>query len=297
MLKVSSTVNQQYLLELEGILFEAAPSPWSLILNRKTKVLILEGIFENREHAEKEIQKINELLPLNIDQNKIGNLNESWEKAYKTHFQSWSYKDFKFVPEWERKPLDQNASLSCIYIDPGMAFGTGTHETTRLCIELMVDIFYQKNLPKNRFLDVGCGSGILSILAQIVGFQNILGIDNDENAIINSKKNLFLNFESSKINFMKKCINTIEANPFNCIVANIQADILMTHSNRLIRSLYKNGNLILSGILDYEVDEVSRTFQKQLIASNLHARTQTRQKNEWFALHIELQSMIDEPRI
>jgi len=225
---------------------------------------------------------------LNIDQDKIGNLDESWEKAYKNHFQPWSYKDFKFVPEWERKSLDQNAGLSCIYIDPGMAFGTGTHETTRLCIEIMVDVFYQKSLPKDRFLDVGCGSGILSILAQIVGFQNILGIDNDENAIINSKQNLSLNFESSKINFMKKCINTIESNSFNCIVANIQADVLMTHSDRLIRSLYKNGNMILSGILDYEVDEVSRTFQKQLTASNLDARTQIRKKNEWCSLHIEL---------
>ena len=288
MLKVSSTVNQKYLLELEGILFEAAPSPWSLILNRKTKVLILEGIFENKEQAEKEIHKLNELLPLNIDQNKIGNLDESWEKAYKNHFQPWSYKDFKFVPEWERKSLDQNGSLSCIYIDPGMAFGTGTHETTRLCIEIMVDVFYQKSLPKDRFLDVGCGSGILSILAQIVGFQNILGIDNDEKAIINSEHNLSLNFETSKINFMKKCINTIESNSFNCIVANIQADVLMTHSDRLIRSLYKNGNMILSGILDYEVDEVRRKFQKQLTASNLDARTQTRKKNEWCALHIEL---------
>ena len=288
MLKVSSTVNQKYLLELEGILFEAAPSPWSLILNRKTKVLILEGIFEDKEQAEKEIQKINELLPLNIDPNKISNLDGSWEKVYRNHFQPWSYKNFKFVPEWERKSLDQNAGLSCIYIDPGMAFGTGTHETTRLCIEIMVDVFYQKSLPKDRFLDVGCGSGILSILAQIIGFQNILGIDNDENAIINSKQNLSLNFESSKINFMQQCINTIESNSFNCIVANIQADVLMTHSDRLIRSLYKNGNMILSGILDYEVDEVSRNFQKQLTASNLDARTQTRKKNEWCALHIEL---------
>ena len=288
MLKVSSTVNQKYLLALEGILFEAAPSPWSLILNRKTKELVLEGIFDNKDQAEKEIHKINELLPLNIDHNKIGNLDESWEKAYKNHFQPWCYKDFKFIPEWARKPLDQNTGLSCIYIDPGMAFGTGTHETTRLCIEIMVDIFYQKSLPKNRFLDVGCGSGILSILAQIVGFQNILGIDNDENAIINSEQNLSLNFESSQINFTKKCINTIEFNHFNCIVANIQSDVLMTHSDRLIRSLYKNGIMILSGILDYEVDEVRRSFQKQLTASNLDARTQTRKKNEWCALHIEL---------
>jgi ribosomal protein L11 methyltransferase len=288
MLKVTSVVDQKFLLELEGLLFETAPSPWSLILNRKTKVLILEGVFENKEEVRKEIQKLNELLPFNIDQNKVEDLDESWEKAYKDHFQSWSYKDFKFVPEWERNSLDQNGNISCIYIDPGMAFGTGTHETTRLCIELITDIFYKNSIPKDRFLDIGCGSGILSILAQAVGFRCITGIDNDENAIINSKQNLSLNFESSKINFTKKCINSIETNSFDCIVANIQADVLMTHSDRLTRSLCKNGNLILSGILDYEINEVIKTFQKQLITSNLNGKTQTRQLNEWCAIHIEL---------
>jgi ribosomal protein L11 methyltransferase len=288
MLKVTSVVDQKFLLELEGLLFETAPSPWSLILNRKTKVLILEGVFENKEEVRKEIQKLNELLPFNIDQNKVEDLDESWEKAYKDHFQSWSYKDFKFVPEWERSSLDQNGNISCIYIDPGMAFGTGTHETTRLCIELITDVFYQNSIPKDRFLDIGCGSGILSILAQAVGFRCITGIDNDENAIINSKQNLSLNFESSKINFAKKCINSIETNSFNCIVANIQADVLMTHSDRLTRSLCKNGNLILSGILDYEINEVIKTFQKQLITNNLNGKTKTRQLNEWCAIHIEL---------
>ena len=112
MLKVTSTVDQKFLLELEGLLFESAPSPWSLILNRKTKVLMLEGVFENKEKAQKEIQKINELLPFNIDQNKVEDLDESWQKAYKDHFQSWSYKDFKFVPEWERNSLDQNGNIS-----------------------------------------------------------------------------------------------------------------------------------------------------------------------------------------
>ena len=288
MLKVTSTVDQTFLLEIEGLLFESAPSSWSLILNRKTKVLMLEGVFESKEKAQKEIQKINELLPLNIDQNKVEDLDESWQKAYKDHFQSWSYKDFKFVPEWERNSLDQNGNISCIYIDPGMAFGTGTHETTRLCIELITDIFYQKSIPKDRFLDIGCGSGILSIFAQAVGFNSITGIDNDENAIINSKQNLSLNFESSKINFTKKCINSIEANSFDCIVANIQADVLMTHSDRLTRSLCKNGILILSGILDYEINDVIKTFQKQLISNNLNGKTQTRQMREWCAILIEL---------
>ena len=288
MLKVTSDVDQKFLLELEGLLFESAPSPWSLILNRKTKVLTLEGVFENKQEARKEIKKLNELLPFNIDQNKVEDLDEGWQKAYKDHFQSWSYKDFKFVPEWERSSLEQNGNNSCIYIDPGMAFGTGTHETTRLCIELITDIFYQNSIPKDRFLDIGCGSGILSILAQIVGFRCITGIDNDENAIINSKQNLSLNFQSSKINFTKKCINSIEANSFNCIVANIQADVLMTHCDRLTRSLCKNGNLILSGILDYEMNEVIKTFQKQLITNNLNGKTRTRQLNEWCAIHIEI---------
>ena len=189
MIKVSAPVNQNLVLEIESFLFESAPSPWSIVLNRKSKVLFLEGIFKNKQDYQEKIQHLHESLSKSLDQIKIEKLDESWKEAYKNHFKTWSYKGINFIPEWERVKNANDIGDSCVYIDPGMAFGTGNHETTRLCIELLTDLYYQQAIPKNSFLDVGCGSGILSIFAQVLGFRSIAGIDNDECAIANSKIN------------------------------------------------------------------------------------------------------------
>ena len=149
-----------------------------------------------------------------------------------------------------------------IFIDPGMAFGTGTHETTRLCIELLIDNLDQKSDGCYSMLDVGCGSGILSILGQHIGFKSIHGIDNDENAIQNSLHNLSLNFHESTIKFEHRNINTFENDSYDCIVANIQSDVLIKNAQRLIELLKNNGVLILSGILNYEIEDVGKYIDK-----------------------------------
>ena len=288
MIKVSAPVNQNLVLEIESFLFESAPSPWSIVLNRKSKVLFLEGIFKNKQDYQEKIQHLHESLSKSLDQIKIEKLDESWKEAYKNHFKTWSYKGINFIPEWERVKNANDIGDSCVYIDPGMAFGTGNHETTRLCIELLTDLYYQQAIPKNSFLDVGCGSGILSIFAQVLGFRSIAGIDNDECAIANAKSNASINFKSPKINFSKKNISSIDSNLYNCVVANIQSDVLMTYCNKFTRALQKKGNLILSGILDYEVEVVHQTFQKQLRTDHLNAKIYTRRKKEWCALQIKL---------
>ena len=162
MIKVSAPVNQNLVLEIESFLFESAPSPWSIVLNRKSKVLFLEGIFKNKQDYQEKIQHLHESLSKSLDQIKIEKLDESWKEAYKNHFKTWSYKGINFIPEWERVKNANDIGDSCVYIDPGMAFGTGNHETTRLCIELLTDLYYQQAIPKNSFLDVGCGSGRFS---------------------------------------------------------------------------------------------------------------------------------------
>ena len=288
MIKVSAPVNQNLVLEIESFLFESAPSPWSIVLNRKSKVLFLEGIFKNKQDYQEKIQHLHESLSKSLDQIKIEKLDESWKEAYKNHFKTWSYKGINFIPEWERVKNANDIGDSCVYIDPGMAFGTGNHETTRLCIELLTDLYYQQAIPKNSFLDVGCGSGILSIFAQVLGFRSIAGIDNDECAIANSKINASINFKSPKINFSKKNISSIDSNLYNCVVANIQSDVLMTYCTKFTRALQKKGNLILSGILDYEVEVVRKTFQMQLQTDRLDANIYTREKSGWCALLIKL---------
>ena len=145
-----------------------------------------------------------------------------------------------------------------------MAFGTGTHETTRLCIELMIDSFIHVQNKSNKLLDIGCGSGILSILGQFLDFESIDAIDNDINAIQNSIQNISLNFNDSKIQLVCKPISAIENNKYDCVVANIQSDILINYANKLIELLNNKGQLILSGILNYEVEDVNRKFNKLL---------------------------------
>jgi ribosomal protein L11 methylase PrmA len=91
-----------------------------------------------------------------------------------------------------------------------------------------------------------------------------------------------------EINFSKKNISSIDSNLYNCVVANIQSDVLMTYCNKFTRVLQKKGNLVLSGILDYEVEVVRQTFQKQLRTDHLNAKIYTRRKKEWCALQIKL---------
>ena len=117
------------------------------------------------------------------------------ERGLQTSFSSLELQKFHFVPTWEKENSDDESGSLSIYIDPGMAFGTGTHETTRLCLEFLIDQYSLTNEINSNLslIDIGCGSGILAITAAKLGFKNIMGIDNDsdaiENAFLNSKKN------------------------------------------------------------------------------------------------------------
>ena len=112
-------------------------------------------------------------------------------------------------------------------------------------------------------------SGILSILGQHIGFKSIHGIDNDENAIQNSLHNLSLNFHESTIKFEQKSIDSFENDSYDCIVANIQSDVLIKNAQRLVELLKNNGVLILSGILNYETEDVSKVYSKLFENKNM----------------------------
>ena len=136
-------------------------------------------------------------------------------------------------------------------------------------------------------LDVGCGSGILSILGKFLGFESILGIDNDHDAIGNSLHNLSLNFDKSEIHFAQKSIDSFEGTNYDCIVANIQADILIKNAQKLIQLLNTNGKLFLSGILNYEARDVGKVFEKLLHERGLTFTEYTKTYKEWCAISYE----------
>ena len=192
-----------------------------------------------------------------------------------------------FVPFWEKEDLRLKIGEQAIFIDPAMAFGTGTHETTRLCLQFLIDYFSNKYPPVDSLIDIGCGSGILAITAKLLGFSKVNGIDNDSDAIENSLLNAKNNGLENKIVFQKEDLNSLRLNTYGCVVANIQSDILLEYSDKIINSVDKtSGVLILSGILNYEIDDVAKHFQKLLNERNFKFSLNKDEKGEWAAICI-----------
>lgn len=287
MLKVECKLDRSKIRIVENILYEISPTNWVIITNRNTKESKLQGSFIDKNVATEEINKLQNLLGENLPISSETNLEDDWKEAYKLHFKPWHYKNFKFVPSWEKEISDVESSNLIISIDPGMAFGTGTHETTRLCLEFLIDQYsFQREVsPKSSLIDIGCGSGILAITAAKLGFKKILGIDNDydaiENALLNSKKNCL----SDSITFKQIELAKVTNSHYQCVIANIQADVLLLNSSVIINLLrYQNSSLILSGILNYEVAHVIKAYQKDLTSHGLNCKVVEKSLGEWSAL-------------
>ena len=287
MLKVECKLDRSKIRIVENILYEISPTNWVIITNRNTKESKLQGSFIDKNVATEEINKLQNLLGENLPISSETNLEDDWKEAYKLHFKPWHYKNFKFVPSWEKEITDVESSNLIISIDPGMAFGTGTHETTRLCLEFLIDQYsFQREVsPKSSLIDIGCGSGILAITAAKLGFKKILGIDNDydaiENALLNSKKNCL----SDSITFKQIELAKVTNSHYQCVIANIQADVLLLNSSVIINLLrYQNSSLILSGILNYEVEHVIKAYQKDLTSHGLNCKVVEKSLGEWSAL-------------
>ena len=154
--------------------------------------------------------------------------------------------------------LENKDSRIIINLNPGLGFGTGHHPTTKMMLEKIEEI----NFDKKTVLDFGCGSGILSIATQKMKASKVWSIDTDEFAIISSKENL----KRSNLNVDNLIEGSIEILDnklkFDVILANISSNIIMKYSNELKRKLNQNGILIASGILSKNIQETLEKLQK-----------------------------------
>lgn len=165
---------------------------------------------------------------------------ENWKKYYKP-FRIGSHLVVK--PTWE--PYEAQEGDQIIELDPGMAFGTGTHETTHMCMQLL-----EKHLrPGMRVMDVGTGSGILAIAAARLGAREVLAIDIDPNAVKVAKENVALNHVEPQVRVVVGDLCKSEAMPCDLAVANIVADAICMLAGPLTRHLQKGRLLICSGII------------------------------------------------
>jgi ribosomal protein L11 methyltransferase len=177
--------------------------------------------------------------------------NVEWEAAYKDSVESIIIDDKICIrPPWDEKPSE---AIYDIIIEPKMAFGTGTHETTRSCLSLIKNSFKENT----SFLDIGCGSGILSILAHQMGASYIKAIDYDKIAVENSRENFKINSVDCPSDIV---IGTIEKcqddKPYDFVCANIIKVTILEIFEDLLNLTKDSGYLLLSGLLDIDEEEI-----------------------------------------
>lgn len=182
---------------------------------------------------------------------------DNWKEYFKPFYAT---ENILIKPSWEELPSDKKEEDIVIEIDPGTAFGTGSHETTKLCIQSL-----QEELkPGDRVLDVGCGSGILSIISLKLGAKQVVGTDIDENALKVTWENMgrnqitdqkFMAYAGNLIDD-QKLQETVGESCYDIIVANILADVIIPLSGEIAKHMKPDGIFISSGIINTKKEEV-----------------------------------------
>lgn len=188
---------------------------------------------------------------------------EDWANNWKQHFKPFCVGNKLLIkPTWET--VEDIEDRTVLDIDPGSSFGTGQHHTTKLCLERLEEIVK----GGEKVLDLGAGSGILSIGALLLGAQSAVGIDIDENSVRIAKENAAQNGIDSRFNAM--CGNIIDdislrekiGGNYDVVVANIVADVIILMSPLFKEFMHQNSTLIVSGIINRQKDEVKDALLK-----------------------------------
>ena len=197
---------------------------------------------------------------------------ESWKKYYKPIKIS---EKIVIKPTWEEyQPKDKE---TIIKIDPGMAFGTGIHETTKMCIKALETIL--EGTIGNVVIDIGCGSGILSIVSAKLGASKVIGIDIDIAAVKVATENVKLNQVAEKVKIIKGNLLKGITEKGDIIVANITSDVISDFIPTVSANLKPDGLLVLSGIIKERSCEI-----KEVAVRNDLAVMEEYEEGEWVTL-------------
>ena len=273
---------------LEDYFCETESPYWGIMQKEVTDPYELFGIFPDEATASgalAELRKDFKSLPTNFQHTEI--VDAEWQNAYKEFVKPWSNRQLHWIPLWERKNLTLPKGSAVVYLDAGMAFGTGAHETTRLCARRLLDYLerYPDALETIDVIDAGCGSGVLALSASALGFQKIYGFDFDPEAITVCHSNSAENVHLVKPEFVVADLakGFAGGRQGDLVLANIQTDVLIPHCDPLIGGVKAGGTLALSGILTKELDQVRTHYIKQFAAQRPEAgfAIDSRKDGEW----------------
>jgi ribosomal protein L11 methyltransferase len=179
---------------------------------------------------------------------------QDWNQAYKQHFQPLQCApDLWIVPSWSEPP---DPGATNIRLDPGLAFGTGSHPTTASCLAWLG----ANNINYRHVIDYGCGSGILAIAAIKLGAEQVVAVDIDTQALTACKSNMRVNgIGSEQIQVILP--EELQASPTDLLIANILAGPLVDLAPRFAELVRPGGQILLSGILDTQVEEIQSAYR------------------------------------
>ena len=240
-------VQQKDLYETDTVIVKGyfQPSQWS----KDSDVLLHEKLEEIKVYGL-------QTGPLSIQVKEVGE--EDWANAWKQYYFPVRVTRFlTVVPSWVDYEKEQDDEL-LIELDPGLAFGTGTHPTTQLSLTAL-----EQTIRGNEsVLDVGTGSGVLSIASKLLGASKVTAFDIDEMATRVAKENIALNPTIGEIEVFENNLLVGVDQKSDLIVANILAEILLQMPEDAHRNLNDDGRLILSGIIESKADEVKEAYEK-----------------------------------
>ncbi|MGV8058113.1 MAG: 50S ribosomal protein L11 methyltransferase [Smithellaceae bacterium] len=198
-----------------------------------------------------------------------------WGEQWKKYFKPIRVSNNIIVkPTWERYAPSSRDIV--IEIDPGMAFGTGQHASTRMCIEALEDIIMKDRTVQNwKVLDVGCGTGILGITAAKLGAQDVICLDNDQKATEIAAENAAINHVADYLHIINKDALAIKE-PRNLIIANLTSNLLLKLCRHFTRLLEPEGYMIISGIIEQDAQEIEKNFTIAPLTQN-----RVIQEKEW----------------
>jgi len=245
------------------------PAPGEVRLWQSLRVT---GLFAREDSAQAILQRCSELSAGPLPQHRFENLpNEEWEKSWMAYFKAMQFGEHLWVVP-SHVDVPQNSALS-IRLDPGLAFGSGTHPTTALCLEWLSGLIDDSNVDTVKILqgktviDYGCGSGILAIAAAMLGASRVIAVDIDPQALLASREN-------AQQNAVNDVIETLTPEQLKAQYPQIEADLLLANilfnpllmlASEFAGLLAPNGRLVASGILADQVDALMLHYTKWFV--------------------------------
>ncbi|MBD79557.1 MAG: 50S ribosomal protein L11 methyltransferase [Crocinitomicaceae bacterium] len=254
----------------EILLAEVAQIPFESFIENEGELL---GYILKNEFSEAELK----LIPI-INENQLEvtckeiqqiNWNEEWEKNFDPIEIS---QECVVRADFHEKSKNYKYDIR---INPKMSFGTGHHATTSLMLAQMLDLDFKNSLA----LDMGTGTGVLAILATMMGANNVLAIDNDEWAYRNSVENVALNHCTDNIDVKEGDVSLIGGRKFNFVLANINKNVIKAQLSDYVDSMEQNALILLSGILKEDCDEIIELGESLGLT-----KLEQKQKDKWSLL-------------